>query len=142
MMTRYLVTGGAGVIVSNIVHELIKQEKQIRELDNCNNVIWKNILELQGDMEMIGGDLKDDETVAKADKDVDIIIHQGATPSVPKSIQDHIQTNQANITGTLKLLHAAARDNVKRFIYASSSSAYGFNETLPKQENMCGSPMS
>src|SRR5699024_8386623 len=71
-----------------------------------------------------------------------IIIHQGAIPSVPKSIQDPIQTNHANITGTLKLLHAAAGDNVKRFVYASSSSAYGFNQTLPKQENMPGSPMS
>ena len=142
MMTRYLVTGGAGFIGSNIVHELIKQGKQVRVLDNFNTGKRKNIHELQGDMEIIGGDFTDDETVAKAVKDVDIIIHQGAIPSVPKSIQDPIQTNQANITGTLKLLHAAARDNVKRFIYASSSSAYGFNETLPKQENMCGSPMS
>lgn len=142
MMTRYLVTGGAGFIGSNIVHELIKQGKQVRVLDNFNTGKRKNIRELQGDMEIIVGDFTDDETVAKAVKDIDIIIHQGAIPSVPKSIQDPIQTNQANITGTLKLLHAAARDNIKRFIYASSSSAYGFNETLPKQENMCGNPMS
>ena len=142
MMTRYLVTGGAGFIGSNIVRELIKQGKQVRVLDNFNTGKRKNIHELQGDMEIIVGDFTDDKTVAKAVKDIDIIIHQGAIPSVPKSIQDPIQTNQANITGTLKLLHAAARDNVKRFVYASSSSAYGFNETLPKQENMCGNPMS
>src|SRR5699024_6616006 len=138
MMTRYLVTGGAGFIGSNIVHELIKQGKQVRVLDNFNTGKRKNIRELQGDMEIIGGDFTDDETVAKAVKDVDIIIHQGAIHSVPKPIQ----ANKANITGTLKLLDAAARDNVKRFIYASSSSVYEFNETLPKQENMCGSPMS
>src|SRR5699024_2154897 len=142
MMTRYLVTGGAGFIGSNIVRELIKQGKQVRVLDNFNTGKRKNIHELQGDVEMIVGDITEDKTVAKAVKDIDIIIHQGAIPSVPKSIQDPIQTNQVNITGTLKLLHAAARDNVKRFVYASSSSAYGFNETLPKQENMCGNPMS
>ena len=142
MMTRYLVTGGAGFIGSNIVRELIKQGKQVRVLDNFNTGKRKNIHELQGDVEIIVGDFTDDKTVAKAVKDIDIIIHQGAIPSVPKSIQDPIQTNQVNITGTLKLLHAAARDNVKRFVYASSSSAYGFNETLPKQENMCGNPMS
>src|SRR5699024_6686510 len=129
MMTRYLVTGGAGFIGSNIVHELIKQGKQVRGLDNIKTGNRTNIHELKGDMEISGGHVTDDETVAKTVKDVDIIIHQGAIPSVPKSIQDPIQTNQANITGTLKLLHAAARDNVKRFIYESSSSAYGFNET-------------
>src|SRR5699024_3797081 len=142
MMTRYLVTGGAGFIGSNIVHELIKQGKQVRVLDNFNTGKRKNIRELQGDMEIIGGDFTDDETVAKAVKDGDVIIHQGDIPSVPKSIQDPIQTNHANITGTLKLLHAAAGDNVKRFVYASSSSAYGFNQTLPQLENMPGSPMS
>src|SRR5690625_1113413 len=142
MMTRYLVTGGAGFIGSNIVRALSDKGKQVRILDNFHTGKRENIRGLNRAIEVMEGDFTNDETIKKAVKDVDIIIHQGAIPSVPKSIQDPIQTNQANITGTLKLLHAAARDNVKRFIYASSSSAYGFNETLPKQENMCGSPMS
>jgi len=142
MMTRYLVTGGAGFIGSNIARALSDKGKQVRILDNFHTGKWENIKGLSRTIEVMEGDFTNDETIKRAVKDVDIIIHQGAIPSVPKSIQDPIQTNQANITGTLKLLHAATRDNVKRFIYASSSSAYGFNETLPKQENMCGSPMS
>src|SRR5699024_1421561 len=141
-MTRYLVTGGAGFIGSNIVRELIKQGKQVRVLDNFNTGKRKNIHELQGDVEIIVGDFTDDKTVAKAVKDIDIIIHQGAIPSVSVSIQDPIQTNLVNITVTLNLLHAAVRDNVKLFVYASSSSAYGFSESLSKQVNMCGNPMS
>src|SRR5699024_8323915 len=75
-------------------------------------------------------------------KGVDVIFHQGAVPSVPKSIKDPIKTNHANISGTLNLLHAAVEKDVKRFIYASSSAAYGFNEKLPKREYMPANPMS
>jgi len=139
---KYLVTGGAGFIGSNIVRKLIAKGEKVKVLDNFNTGKKENLHGLIDDIECIEGDFTRDQTVMKAVKDVDIIFHQGAIPSVPKSIKDPIKTNHANINGTLKLLNAAVKENVSRFIYAASSSAYGFNETLPKLENMPGRPMS
>src|SRR5699024_3030856 len=139
MLTRYLVTGVVGFIDFNIVRFFRDNAKQVTILDTFHTVKRMNIIRLTRAIEHIEEVLNNDETIKKAVKDMNIIIHQSAIPSVPKSIQDPIQTNHANITGTLKLLHAAAGNNVKRFVYASSSSAYGFNQTLPKQENMPGS---
>lgn len=141
-MTKYLVTGGAGFVGSNIVRYLINKKEKVKVLDNFNTGKKENIHEFMNDIEVIEGDFTNEQTVKEAVKDVDVIFHQGAIPSVPKSIMDPIQTNHANITGTLKLLQAAVEENVSRFIYASSSAAYGFDETLPKQENMPGRPMS
>lgn len=141
-MAKYLVTGGAGFIGSNIVRKLVDKGEKVRVLDNFDTGKKKNIYELINDIEIIDGDFTHDQTVKEAVKDVDVIFHQGAVPSVPKSIKNPIKTNHANITGTLKLLHVAVEENVSRFIYAASSSAYGFNKALPKRENMPGIPMS
>lgn len=141
-MTKYLVTGGAGFIGANIVRQLIDNGEKVKVLDNFNTGKRENINELMNEIEFMEGDVTNNQTVIEAVKDVDVIFHQGAIPSVPKSIIDPMKTNYANINGTLRLLQAAAQANVKRFIYAASSSAYGFNETLPKQEDMPGRPMS
>lgn len=138
----YLVTGGGGFIGSNIVRKLIEKGEKVKVLDNFNTGKKENIHELMNHIKVIEGDFTNDQTVKEAVKDVDVIFHQGAIPSVPRSIIDPIKTNHANVDGTLKLLHAAVEANVNRFIYAASSSAYGFNETLPKRENMPGRPMS
>ena len=141
-MTRYLVTGGAGFIGSNIVRKLIDKGEKVKVLDNFNTGKRENLQDLMNDIEIIEGDFTCVQTVLGAVKDVDVIFHQGAIPSVPRSILDPIKTNHANINGTLNLLHAAVEEDVNRFIFASSSAAYGFNKTLPKQENMPGNPMS
>lgn len=141
-MTTYLVTGGAGFIGSNIVRELIRKGEKVKVLDNFNTGKRENIRDLIPDIEVIEGDFTNDVIVTEAVKDVDIIFHQGAIPSVPKSIKDPNKTNHANVNGTLNLLQAAVEANVMRFIYAASSSAYGFNEVLPKREKMPARPMS
>src|SRR5699024_11285153 len=99
--------------------------EKVKVLDNFNTGNRENLRGLIEDIEIIEGDFTRDQTVMEAVKDVDIIFHQGAIPSVPKSIKDPIKTNHANINGTLKLLNAAVKENVSRFIYAASSSAYG-----------------
>ncbi|WP_179134510.1 SDR family oxidoreductase [Oceanobacillus timonensis] len=141
-MKTYLVTGGGGFIGSNIVRKLIERGENVKVLDNFHTGNKENIHELMNHIHVIEGDFTNNQTVKEAVKDVDIIFHQGAIPSVPKSIIDPVKTNHANVNGTLQLLHAAVEANVNRFIYAASSSAYGFNETLPKRENMPGRPMS
>ncbi|MBY7142190.1 SDR family oxidoreductase [Virgibacillus sp. NKC19-3] len=141
-MATYLVTGGGGFIGSNIVRKLIAKGEKVKVLDNFHTGKKENIHDLMHYINVVEGDFTNDQTLKEAVKDVDIIFHQGAIPSVPKSIIDPIKTNHANVDGTLKLLHAAVEANVKRFIYAASSSAYGYNETLPKHEHMPGMPMS
>lgn len=93
-------------------------------------------------MEVIDGDFTNEKTVQSALKQVDVVFHQGAIPSVPKSIQNPIESNHANVSGTLQLLQGAVEARVSRFIYAASSSAYGDSETLPKHEQLPGNPMS
>ncbi|SDI86309.1 SDR family oxidoreductase [Natribacillus halophilus] len=141
-MVRYLVTGGAGFIGSNLVQALVSQGANVKVLDNFNTGNGDNLRVCHDDIELIDGDFTDPHVVKKAVKDVDIIFHQGAIPSVPKSIEHPIQTNHANVTGTLQLLQAAVAENVDRFIYAASSSAYGDGEELPKKEKQAGKPMS
>jgi len=141
---KYLVTGGAGFIGSNIVKELLNQEQTVVVLDNFSTGKRENILPFvkNPNFTMIEGDLRSFHIVRSAVKGVDYILHQGALPSVPRSINDPITTNDVNILGMLNILEAAKEFEVKRVVVASSSSIYGNSETLPKVENMPVNPLS
>jgi UDP-glucose 4-epimerase len=143
-MNAYLVTGGAGFIGSNIVKELLQREQRVLVLDNFSTGKRENLFEFKENpnFELIEGDLRSFHTVRTAVKDIDYILHQGALPSVPRSVHDPLTTNDVNILGTLNILEAAKEFGVKRVIYASSSSIYGDNEALPKKEDMPVNPLS
>ena len=141
-MTTYLVTGGAGFIGSNIVVELLQRGERVRVLDNFSTGRRKNLSDVLDNIELIEGDLRDLDTCRRAVRGVDYVLHQGAVPSVQRSMDDPITSNDANIKGTLNLLIAARDADVRRLVYASSSSIYGDSPTLPKQENMPLRPKS
>jgi UDP-glucose 4-epimerase len=139
-----LVTGGAGFIGSNIVKRLLTDGHAVRVLDNFATGKRENIYPFNDNpnFTMFEGDLRSFHIVRDAVKGVDYIMHQGALPSVPRSVNDPITSNDVNILGTLNILEAAREFGVKRVVYASSSSVYGNNENLPKTENMPAAPMS
>lgn len=141
---KYLVTGGAGFIGSNLVKKLLEMGEDVRILDNFATGKRENILPYIDNphLTVIEGDLRSFHIVRTAVKGVDYILHQGALPSVPRSINDPITTNDVNILGTLNILEAAKEFGVKRVVCASSSSIYGNSETLPKVETMSVNPMS
>jgi UDP-glucose 4-epimerase len=141
---KYLVTGGAGFIGSNIVSELLSQDQQVVVLDNFATGKRENTLPLMKNknLTMIEGDLRSFHIVRTAVKGVDYILHQGALPSVPRSINDPITSNDVNILGMLNILEAAKEFGVKRVVCASSSSIYGNSESLPKVESMPVNPLS
>lgn len=140
----YLVTGGAGFIGSNIVKELLSRGEKVRVLDSFATGKRENILMFKNDpnLHVIEGDLRSFHTVRDAVKGVDFVLHQGALPSVPRSVNDPITTNDVNILGTLNILEASKEFQVKRVVFASSSSVYGNSETLPKREDLPISPLS
>jgi UDP-glucose 4-epimerase len=139
---RYLVTGGAGFIGSNIVTELVDRKEKVRVLDNFSTGRRENLLPLLDRIELIEGDLTDLETVRGAVEGADFVLHQGALPSIPRSIEHPIGSNNTNVSGTLNLLIAAKDARVRRVIYASSSSVYGDSSELPKVETQNPSPLS
>jgi len=141
---KYLVTGGAGFIGSNLVKKLLEMNEDVRILDNFATGKRENVLPYINNphLTVIEGDLRSFHIVRTAVKGVDYILHQGALPSVPRSINDPITTNDVNILGTLNILEAAKEFGVKRVVCASSSSIYGNNETLPKVETMPVNPLS
>jgi len=141
---KYLITGGAGFIGSNLVRKLLEMNEDVRILDNFATGKRENILPLINNphLTVIEGDLRSFHIVRTAVKGVDYILHQGALPSVPRSINDPITTNDVNILGTLNILEAAKEFGVKRVVCASSSSIYGNSEILPKIETMPVNPMS
>jgi len=139
---KFLVTGGAGFIGSHLVEELLKRNYEVRVLDNFSTGKRENIKEFEKDIELIEGDIRSYHIVEKAVKGIDIILHQAALPSVPRSIKDPITTNDVNVGGTLNILEAAKENNVKRVVFASSSSVYGDTPTLPKSEDMIPNPLS
>jgi UDP-glucose 4-epimerase len=141
-MTLYLVTGGAGFIGSHIVQELVRRGERLRVLDNFSTGRRENIAPFLEHIELVEGDLRDLPTVRRAVEGVDYVLHQAALASVPRSVADPLASNSANVTGTLHLLVAARDAEVKRVVYASSSSAYGDSPTLPKQEDMPTAPKS
>ena len=143
---RLLITGGAGFIGSNLVeHFLNKNEFQlVRVLDNLATGSMNNIKEFENNpkFEFIQGDIRDYETCELACKDIDLVSHQAALGSVPRSINDPLTTNDVNITGTLNVFTAAKQAGVKRIVYAASSSTYGDHPGLPKVEDKIGKPLS
>jgi len=139
---KYLVTGGAGFIGSNIVEKLLLLGHEVRVLDNFSSGRRENIAAFLKDIDLVEGDIRDFDTVTKAVARVDYVLHQAALPSVPRSVEDPITSNAVNIDGTLNVLEASRRAGVKRFVMASSSSVYGESEELPKHEAMVPSPLS
>lgn len=139
---KYLVIGGAGFIGSNIVQALVRQGKAVRVFDNCATGKLSNLKGVLDKVEFIKGDIRNLSQVGKAVKDIDYVLHQAALPSVARSVEDPIATNEVNVTGTLNVLLAARDANVKRVVYAGSSSAYGNSQSLPKREDMSANPIS
>lgn len=139
-MTKILITGGTGFIGSNIATELVNQGYNVSVLDNLSTGNVSNISGLN--IEFLKGDIRDFEFVKKSVKDVDYILHQAALPSVFRSIKDPLTVNDVNTKGTLNILVVARDNNVKRVVYASSSSVYGDTPILPKKEDMIPKPLS
>jgi len=139
---KYLITGGAGFIGSNIAHHLLKNGNEVRVLDNFSSGKKENIADFIDRIELIDGDIRDYWTVVKAVDGVDYVLHQAALPSVPRSVENPLTSNAVNIDGTLNMLEASRHAGVKKFVMASSSSVYGESEELPKHEKMRPSPLS
>jgi len=141
-MEKYLVTGGAGFIGSNIAEELVKKGHSVRVVDNFITGKRENISSFLEKIELIEGDIRDFEVCKRAAEGVDFVLHQAALPSVPRSVENPLLTNEINITGTLNLLLASRDAGVQKFVFASSSSVYGDNPQLPKKEGNEGIPLS
>ena len=143
---RILVTGGAGFIGSNLVEQLLTNEKvgKVRVLDNLATGSIANIEEFYAHphFEFIQADIRDYAACLQACDGIDLISHQAALGSVPRSINDPLTTNEVNITGTLNIFNAAREKKIKRVVYAASSSSYGDHPGLPKVENEIGNPLS
>lgn len=142
MMDTCLVTGGAGFIGSHLVEALLVDNYRVIVLDNFSTGNRENIASYGPQVEVIEGDLRDYGVVCDVLKGVDFVFHQAALPSVPRSINDPITTNEVNVVGTLNLLNASINASVRRLVFASSSSVYGANKSLPKREDMLPEPIS
>ena len=143
--SSFLVTGGAGFIGSNIVEKLLLLgAKKVVVLDNFSNGFLKNIEPFLSNpsFQLIEGDIRDLETCQIACKNIDYVSHQAALGSVPRSINDPITSNEVNVSGFLNMLVAVRDQQVKRFVYAASSSTYGDSQSLPKVEHIIGNPLS
>ena len=143
-MRKILVTGGAGFIGSNLCEELVKKGNYVVCLDNFSTGHIENIQGLLDNnrFKLIEGDIRNLDTCLKAVNGVDVVFHEAALGSIPRSIDDPITTNAVNISGFLNMLVAAKNAKIDRFIFAASSSTYGDNETIPKVEDTIGKPLS
>lgn len=143
-MRKILVTGGAGFIGSNLCEELVKKGNYVVCLDNFSTGRIENIQGLLDNnrFKLIEGDIRNLDTCLKAVNGVDVVFHEAALGSIPRSIDDPITTNAVNISGFLNMLVAAKNAKIDRFIFAASSSAYVDNETIPKVEDTIGKPLS
>ena len=141
-MALHLVTGIAGFIGSALAHALLERGEQVRGIDNFSTGKAANVAGIRSRIELIEADLNDPAAAAEACRGAHYVLHQAAIPSVPRSVADPLESNRANVDGTLGLLMAARDAKVKRVVYASSSSVYGDTPTLPKREDMIPSPIS
>ncbi len=141
---RVLVTGGAGFIGSSLCHDLMERDNEVVCLDNFATGKKENIKDLKGNpkFRLIEGDIRDFETCKNAVKGIDVVLHQAALGSVPRSIADPATTNAVNINGFLNMIIATRDAGIKRFVYASSSSVYGDSPELPKVEERTGKVLS
>jgi prepilin-type processing-associated H-X9-DG protein len=142
MSRNALVTGGAGFIGSHLVDRLLADGWRVRVLDDFSSGREANVAQFDGHAELTRGDLRDRALLAKLVEDVEVVFHQAAVPSVPRSVAEPERTNDVNVTGTLGLLEAARHAGVRRVVFASSSSAYGDTPVLPKVETMAPCPLS
>jgi len=139
---RTLVTGGAGFIGSNLVRALLARGDEVRVLDNFSSGNRANLAGLEHEVELVEGDLRSYERVHAAVRGVEVVYHQGALPSVPRSVQDPLTTTAVNVEGTLNVLLAARDEAVRRVVNASSSSVYGNAGELPRTETQLPDPIS
>ena len=141
---KLLITGGAGFIGSNLCEHFVRKGEEVVCLDNLSTGFMHNIEALipQENFTFIKGDIRDLETCRAAVKGCEVVLHQAALGSVPRSIHDPITTNASNIDGFLNMMVAARDEGVKRFVYAASSSTYGDSKELPKREHVIGRPLS
>ncbi|MFP7655884.1 SDR family oxidoreductase [Chryseobacterium proteolyticum] len=143
-MYKILITGGAGFIGSNLTEYFLNKNCKVVCLDNFATGHRHNVEPFltNSNYTLIEGDIRDLEICKRAVEDVDYVLHQAALGSVPRSIKDPITSNDVNVSGFLNMLIAARDANVKRFVYAASSSTYGDSESLPKVEDVIGKPLS
>jgi UDP-glucose 4-epimerase len=139
-MSRYLITGGAGFIGANLAHVLVARGESVRILDDFSTGRPQNLRGIEDRIEVLQGDIRAPAVVAKAVRGVEIILHQAALNSNPRSLKEPGPTNAVNVDGTLLLLEAARSAGVRRVVYASSSSVYGDTPALPKTEDLPLSP--
>ena len=137
-----LITGGAGFIGSHIASALGASGARVRIIDDLSTGYRHNIEEIPGDIEFVEGSVADETTLKRAIKDVELVFHEAAIPSVPRSVENPRQTHIASVDSTFSLLLAAKENKVRRVVYAASSSAYGDQPTLPKVETMLPEPLS
>jgi nucleoside-diphosphate-sugar epimerase len=137
-----LVTGGGGFLGSHLVERLLAEGHRVRVLDNFATGRRENLIPLLGEVELIEGDIQSYERVHNAVRGCEVVFHLAALPSVPRSVQDPLTSNASNVTGTLNLLLAARDEEVRRVVFASSSSIYGANRELPKREEMPALPIA
>lgn len=141
-MAKYLVTGGAGFIGSNIVEELVRRGEKVRVLDNFITGKRENLEPFKNKIELIEGDIRDKKIVKTALKGIDFVLHQAALRSVAKSVEDPVETHEVNATGTLNLLIAAKKAGVKRVVNASTCAVYGDAKKFPQRETDATMPIS
>lgn len=141
-MAKFLVTGGAGFIGSNLVDYLLQEGHAVRVLDNLATGRLENLAHAMDRIEFRQGDLRDKAACYEAVRDMDYVLHQGAVPSVPRSVADPLLSHEANVTGTANLLVAARDAGVKRLVFASSSSVYGDQQAEVKTEDLPLNPLS
>jgi UDP-glucose 4-epimerase len=137
-----LVTGGGGFIGGHLTERLCADGWNVRVLDDFSTGRAANLARVADHVELVRGDIRDEEALAKAVRGIEVVFHQAAVPSVPVSVAEPLRTNSVNIEGTLRVLEAARHAGVRRVVYAASSSAYGDRPELPKVETMPADPMS
>lgn len=141
-MEKFLVTGGAGFIGSNICRRLVKEGCFVRVIDNLITGKKSNLADIADKIDFIEADMGDDQVALQSMQDIEVVLHQGAVPSVPRSVDDPACTHRHCVDATFNLLLAARDAGIKRFVYAASSSAYGDSEVMPKVETMKDNPLS
>jgi len=141
-MTAYLVTGGAGFIGSHIVEELVRRGENVRVMDNFQTGKRENLAPFLKSIELAEANIRDRDACRAAVRGTEVVLHQAALASVPRSVKDPLQSHEVNVTGTLNLLDAAREEGVRRFVFASSSSVYGDDPGLPKVEGREGRTQS